>query len=53
MLPALDSLLSSDFTLFFYDQRGSGWSGGISDTSNLTINTFVKDRKKIGLEKIN
>lgn len=45
--PQLDSLLSSHFTLLFYDQRGSGWSEGISDTTKLNIETFVDDLEQI------
>ena len=53
----LDSLLSSNFTLLYYDQRASGWSDGIKDTSKLTIQTFVEDleslRKHFKLSKMN
>lgn len=45
--PQLDSLLSSKFTLLYYDQRGSGWSGGIEDTLNLNMQTFISDLDKI------
>ena len=57
MLPQLDSLLSSRFTLLFYDQRGSGWTGGINDTTSLNIESFVQDleqiREHFGIKKIN
>ena len=45
--PQLDSLLSSKFTLLYYDQRGSGWSGGIEDTLKLNMQTFISDLDKI------
>ena len=47
MKPQLDSLLSSKFTLLYYDQRGSGWSEGEKDTLNLNIKTFVDDLEQI------
>ena len=57
LLPQLDSLLSNDFTLVFYDQRGSGWSEGETDTSALKMDTFVEDlealRIHLGLSKVN
>jgi len=45
--PQLDSLLSSKFTLIYYDQRGSGWSEGINDTLNLNIQTYISDLEQI------
>ena len=55
--PQLDSLLSSKFTLLYYDQRGSGWSEGANDTLNLNMQTFVADldqiRKHFNLSKLN
>lgn len=45
--PQLDSLLSSKFTLLYYDQRGSGWSGGIEDTLALNMQSFVSDLEQI------
>ena len=57
MKPQLDSLLSADFTLLYYDQRGSGWSEGVKDTSRLTMDDYVQDieslRKHFNLNKIN
>jgi proline iminopeptidase len=57
MKPQLDSLLSEDFTLLYYDQRGSGWSEGEKDTTGLTMNTFVQDlegvRKHFNLKEVN
>ncbi|MBT8304693.1 MAG: alpha/beta fold hydrolase, partial [Bacteroidia bacterium] len=41
--PQLDSLLSSNFTLLYYDQRGSGWSEGTKDTLKLNMQTFISD----------
>lgn len=55
--PQLDSLLSSYFTLLYYDQRGSGWSEGENDTSRLNIESFVQDLEQIrnhfNLKKLN
>lgn len=55
--PQLDSLLSENFTLLYYDQRGSGWTEGEKDTTQLTITAFVHDlehfRKHFGLEQVN
>lgn len=55
--PQLDSLLSSKFTLLYYDQRGSGWSEGINDTLKLNIQTYVSDldqiRNHFKLSKLN
>lgn len=45
--PQLDSLLSSNFTLLYYDQRGSGWSEGVEDTLNLNMWTYVSDLEQI------
>ena len=57
MKPQIDSLLSSEFTLLFYDQRGSGWSEGENDSTNLNIDSFVQDleelRRHFGLSKVN
>ena len=55
--PQLDTLLSSNFTLLYYDQRGSGWSDGEKDTSRLNIESFVLDLESIrsyfNLDKLN
>ncbi|NND16170.1 MAG: alpha/beta fold hydrolase [Eudoraea sp.] len=55
--PQLDSLLSSDFTLLYYDQRGSGWSEGENDTTSLNMDSFVRDleevRRHFGLSEVN
>ena len=57
MKPQIDSLLSAEFTLLYYDQRGSGWSGGEKDTTRLNMKTFVEDleqlRKHIKISKLN
>lgn len=56
LLPQFEQL-AKDYKLIFYDQRGSGKSGGEVDSISLTLENFVKDleglRKAIGLEKIN
>lgn len=43
----LDALLSTDYTLLYYDQRGSGWSGGVADTAQLTIGRFLEDLERL------
>jgi proline iminopeptidase len=57
MKPQIDSLLSSEFTLLYYDQRGSGWSEGENDSTNLNMDSFVRDleelRRHFGLSKVN
>ena len=57
MKPQIDSLLSSKFTLLFYDQRGSGWSEGEKDSTKLNIDNFVQDleqiRRHFGISKVN
>ncbi|MDX1315473.1 MAG: alpha/beta fold hydrolase [Eudoraea sp.] len=45
--PQLDSLLSPNFTLLYYDQRGSGWSEGVEDTLKLNMRTYVSDLEQI------
>ena len=45
--PQLDSLLSSKFTLLYYDQRGSGWSEGANDTLKLNMRTYISDLEEI------
>lgn len=53
----LANLLSNDFQLFFYDQRGCGHSNGTEDTTKLTMRNFVDDleniRLALNLEKLN
>ncbi|NNE28571.1 MAG: alpha/beta fold hydrolase [Saprospiraceae bacterium] len=55
--PQLDSLLASEFTLLYYDQRGSGWTEGEKDTIQLHIESFVQDldqlRDHFELSKLN
>lgn len=57
LYPQLDSLLSDHFTLLFYDQRGSGASEGIEDTTKLTMKAFVEDleaiRSHFNIDKLN
>ena len=57
MMPQIDDLLSSEFTLLFYDQRGSGWSEGEKDSTKLNIDNFVQDLEQIrihfGISKVN
>lgn len=45
--PQLDSLLSDEFTLLYYDQRGSGWSEGVKDTTKLNMHYYISDLDKI------
>lgn len=51
------NLLSNDFQLLFYDQRGCGHSTGVEDTSKLKMKNFVEDLEKLRLtlklEKLN
>ena len=55
--PHLDSLLATQFTLLYYDQRGSGWSSGETDTARLNVETYVEDldglRKYFRLNQVN
>jgi proline iminopeptidase len=57
LFPQIDTLLSDNVKLIFYDQRASGWTGGMEDTNSLTMDVFVEDlekiRIKLGLEKLN
>ena len=45
--PQLDALLADQFTLLYYDQRGSGWTEGQQDSLKLNIETFVADLENI------
>jgi len=53
----MTNILSNDFQLFFYDQRGCSHSTGTDDTTKLTMMNFVDDleklRKTLKLEKLN
>jgi proline iminopeptidase len=55
--PQLDSLLSDKFTLLYYDQRGSGWSDGVKDTTKLNMEYYINDldgiRNHFNLSKLN
>ncbi len=53
----LTELLGDSYQLLFYDQRGSGHSTGVEDTTRLTMATFVDDldqvRRAAGLHRLN
>jgi proline iminopeptidase len=53
----LIELLASEYRLIFYDQRGSGRSSGVDDTTRLTMAQFVDDleqlRQALGLDQLN
>jgi proline iminopeptidase len=55
--PQLDSFLSDRFTLWYYDQRGSGWSEGVKDNTKLTMQRYITDleavRSHFNLSKLN
>jgi proline iminopeptidase len=57
MKPQLDSLLSDEFTLLYYDQRGSGWSEGVNDTTKLNMQNYINDldaiRSHFNLSELN
>jgi proline iminopeptidase len=54
LVPQLIDLLASDYQLIFYDQRASGRSSGVDDTTRLTMSQFVRDLESIRQElKIN
>ena len=57
MKPQLSQYLSSNFTLLYYDQRGSGWSDGENDTTKLNMESFVQDldgiRNHFNIDKVN
>ena len=57
MAPQYIELFSDDYRLIFYDQRGSGRSTGIEDTTLLTMDRFVEDldqiRQAFGLDQMN
>jgi len=56
LLPHLKSL-ADNFQLIFYDQRASGRSSVLIDSSKMNLAAFVEDiellRKELGLKKIN
>lgn len=57
LAPDYTRLLADDLRLVFYDQRASGRSTGIEDTSRLTMEQFVEDldavRRALDLERMN
>jgi proline iminopeptidase len=57
LAPQLIELLASEYQLIFYDQRASGRSSGVQDTTRLHIAQFVEDleqlRRGLGLERLN
>ena len=57
LAPQLIELLADDYRLIFYDQRASGRSSGIEDTTRLTMAQSVEDleqlRLALGLEQMN
>lgn len=56
LLPQLGEL-SDEFTLIFYDQRGTGKSECVIDSISITLDNFIDDlenlRKELKLEKMN
>jgi proline iminopeptidase len=57
LAPQLIHLLAGDYRLHFYDQRASGRSTGLDDSTRLTIAQFVEDleevRQALRLERMN
>lgn len=57
LAPQFIDLLHKDFQLIFYDQRASGRSTGVEDTTRLTISQFVDDleilRQQLKIERLN
>lgn len=57
LAPQFIRLLADDYRLIFYDQRGSGRSTGVEDTTRLTMAQFVEDlgavRRAFNLERMN
>ncbi|WP_373495663.1 alpha/beta fold hydrolase [Aquiflexum sp.] len=55
--PQLIELLAEDYQLIFFDQRASGRSSGVEDTTRITMTQFVEDiesiRKYFRLSKVN
>jgi proline iminopeptidase len=57
LAPQLIELLAKDYQLVFYDQRASGRSSGVDDTTRLTISQFANDlemlRQQLEINRIN
>jgi proline iminopeptidase len=57
LAPQLIELLSDEYRLIFYDQRASGRSSGVEDTTRLTMTQFVADlenvRRSLKLDRLN
>jgi proline iminopeptidase len=57
LAPQLIDLLSSDYQLIFYDQRASGRSSGVDDTTRLTMSQFENDleilRQQLKIDRLN
>lgn len=57
LAPQFIELLADDYQLIFYDQRASGQSSGVEDTTRITMAQFVDDidaiRRYFKLEKMN
>ena len=57
LAPQFIDLLANDYQLIFYDQRASGRSSGIDDTTRLTMSQFVGDldilRKELKISRLN
>ena len=56
LLPQLADL-SDEYKLIFYDQRGSGKSEAVVDSTTITLDNFVEDlevlRRELKIEKVN
>ena len=57
LAPQLIDLLAREYRLIFYDQRASGRSAGVEDTTRLTMAQFISDleslRKSLQLDRMN
>jgi proline iminopeptidase len=57
LVPQLIDLLANEYQLIFYDQRASGRSSGVDDTTRLTISQFVRDleilRQQLKINRLN
>jgi len=57
LAPQLIDLLAKDYQLVFYDQRASGRSSGVDDTTRLTISQFANDlemlRQQLEINRLN